>query len=69
MTMPATLCRSFMIEGVDEDGELLDLWSEDCNIRRLVIIPVNRRLKEIRIIPLSDYGGNEKVNIFSVEIL
>ncbi len=69
MTMPKTLCKSFIVEGVDEEGETIDLWAEDTNISRLVNIPVVRTLKSVIITPLSNWGESDTTNIFSVEIM
>lgn len=68
MTMPKTLCKSFIIEGTDEDGEIIDLWAEDCNTNRLVIVPVVRTLRAITVTALSNWGGSETTDIFSVDI-
>lgn len=68
MHMPKTLCRSFSVETFGENGEMTSDTLFSDNRKRLVLIPVNKKIASVRLILHSDWGGNEKINIFSFDI-
>jgi len=68
MHLPLTLCRSYRLEGLTADGAWEVLAEENENRRRLVLIPVDRMLKAIRLIPLSTWGENRQTGLFSFTI-
>ena len=68
MTMPKTLAKSYTVTGITDSGEEITLFTDDCNIRHCMNIPVNRALTSLslRIDSLWDDGA-ENVHIFSFD--
>lgn len=65
LKLPATLIRSFAIEIEHEDGSVTAKTYE--NHQRLVRIPVEERVRRVRLIPLSTWGA-EEYRVFSFEV-
>jgi len=63
---PATLVRSFRLEGQDETGAWRTLFQEDNNYQRLVRIPLDCSLSALRLIPLSTWGAPD-CHLFACE--
>lgn len=63
---PATLVRSYRLEGRDDTGTWRTLYQEDHNYQRLVRIPLDCSLSAIRLIPLSTWGA-EDCHLFAFE--
>lgn len=68
MHLPLTLCRSYRLEGLTEEGNWEILVEESENRRRLVLLPVHRSLKAVRLVPLSSWGESGQTGIFSFTI-
>lgn len=68
MHMPKTLCRCFSVEIVGEDNGLTEYIHVENNRKRLVFIPVNKKITSIRLITLSDWGEGDKINVFAFDL-
>lgn len=66
LEVPATLIRTFSIEIVDENGEKTTVSYE--NHQRFVRIPVEKKIRSVRLIPTATWGA-EEYRIFSFEVL
>ena len=68
MTMPKTLAKAYTVTGITESGEEITLFTDDCNIRHCVNIPVNRALTSLtlRIDSLWDAEAKE-AHLFSFD--
>ena len=66
LRVPTTLIRSFTIEIEGEDGSVTAKTYE--NHQRLVRIPVEERVRRVRLIPLSTWGA-EEYRVFSFEVI
>lgn len=64
--IPSTLIKEYVIEGIGENGERSVIRVEN-NRKRFVVHRVNWRVKQIRLLPLSSYGGDE-LRVFDFEI-
>lgn len=65
--VPATLLRAYRVEAVTEDGETVCLCQEEENHQRLRRIPVGRRVRALRLIPLATWGA-EKCRLFALDV-
>ncbi len=63
---PASLIRSYRLEGQDDTGAWQTLFQEDHNYQRLVRLPLGRSLRAIRLTPLSTWGA-EDCHLFAFE--
>ena len=64
--LPETLIRDLKVEVYLEDGSMLDASVEN-NKRRLIIIPIGKKIVGIKLTPVSTYGA-EIVKIFSLNV-
>ena len=64
--VPKTLCKEFVLEAETENGAEIICKSET-NLNRAYNIPVNKKVRSIRLTPLSNWGGNEETNVFSFD--
>ena len=64
--LPATLCKKFILEA-DIDGKTERLLNMDNNRKRSYHIVVNKPVKALRLIPISNWGNDEYTNIFSFD--
>ena len=67
MPMPATLVKSYRVEGVTAEGERVVLREEGCNRLQCVNIPCSLALSELSFIPLSLWGGGAEAHILSFD--
>lgn len=68
MHMPKTLCRCFKVYIKDGDGGITELVSVSENKKRLVIIPLNKKVASIRLEILADWGSGKRINVFAYDI-
>lgn len=68
MHMPKTLCRSFSVETAGEDSGSTEYISVTDNRKRLVLIPVNKKITSVRLITQSDWGEGDKINVFAFDL-
>ncbi len=66
MTMPKTLCKSFVLEAVI-NGENKILLEKNENIKRFYHINLNETVEKIRLIPKSNWGNGDKTRILSFD--
>ena len=66
LKLPATLVRSFVLEFVDENGEKTVASYQ--NHQRFVRIPVEKKIRSVRLIPTATWGA-EEYRVFSFEVL
>ena len=66
--LPETLVKEFALEILPAES---DEWEEvsycEDNYKRLVKIPVNRKVSAVRLIPEASWGGN-KARIFAFDV-
>lgn len=67
MPMPATLVKSYRVEGVTAEGERVVLREEGCNRLQCVNIPCSLALSELSFIPLSLWGRGAEAHILSFD--
>ena len=67
VSVPATITKAFEVWIEEEEGKWRLLRVQDNNYRRLVRIPVKRRIRGIRWIPKETWG-HEKVRVFRLWI-
>jgi hypothetical protein len=67
MHLPTTLCKSYTVEVVCDDGSVVR-FEESFNLRRLVLIPVGRTVREIRLAGQEVHEGGEEIRLFSFEV-
>lgn len=63
MHLPTTLCRSFRLTGLLENGEIEELYDETENIRRAVTIPIDRTLVGLCLCLRANWGGTASTTI------
>lgn len=68
MHLPKTLCKSYTVEAVCEDGSVIRLAEETNNLRRLVIIPVGTSVSTIRFVGQDVHDGGGEIRLFSFEV-
>ncbi|MBR5219533.1 MAG: FAD-dependent oxidoreductase [Clostridia bacterium] len=68
MHLPTTLCKSYTVEAVCEDGSVIRLAEETNNLRRLVIIPVGTSVSTIRFVGQDVHEGGGEIRLFSFEV-
>jgi hypothetical protein len=68
MHMPKTLCRSFNLEIYGEDGDTIARVTVEDNKKRLVLIPINKKAAALRLTVFSDWGENDRINIFAFDL-
>ena len=67
MHLPTALCKVDTVEAVLEDGSIQTLDCEENDLRRLVRIPVEKTVYEIRFRAAAVHCGGEEVRLFSYE--
>jgi len=65
---PTTMLKTFEIECLDKDNKLVYSTKIENNHQRLVKIPINKKAKALRLVPLESWGCGE-ARVFSYEIL
>ena len=68
MHLPTTLCKSYTVEAVCEDGSVIRLAEETNNLRRLVIIPVGTSVSTIRFVGQDVHESGGEIRLFSFEV-
>ena len=64
--LPSTLCRSFRLDVVTENGrETVAEVTE--NVRRAYEIPVDKKVVALELTLLENYGGTETTALFSFD--
>lgn len=64
--VPKTLCREFVLEITGENGTEIIL-SEKNNLKRAYNARINKRVKNIRLIPVSNWGESNETSVFSFD--
>ena len=64
--VPKTLCKKFILECETERGTEVIL-NEENNLTRAYNAEINRNVKSIRLIPLTNWGGTDKTTVFSLD--
>jgi hypothetical protein len=64
--LPTTLIREYIIEGINEAGEIFSFRIKN-NHQRLVKHSVDMKIKKLRFIPISTYGC-DKFRLFGFEV-
>ncbi len=67
MHMPLTLVRSFCVTAVLQDGNESVLYEDSENIKQTVNIYPRRELSSISLHLFSNYGGSDKIRVFSFD--
>lgn len=68
LALPASLIKTYRLEGVRENGQAETLQEEVCNFKRLVKIAVTGAFLAVRLTPLSVWGGGEMMRVFAFEV-
>jgi len=66
MTMPKTLCKEFKLMG-ELDGKCEELLSVQNNRKRSYHLELNKQFEKLTLIPISDWGENEKITVASFD--
>ncbi len=64
--VPSTLCKKFVLEAEDEEKSFI-VFETVNNLKRSYSIPVNKKVKRLRLTPLSNYGEKDETVIFSFD--
>ena len=64
--VPTTLCKSFRLEIETENGTEV-LLESNRNLNRAYQVPVEKAVKSITLIPLSNWGGSSSTEIYSFD--
>jgi len=64
--VPTTLCRAFRLE-IDTDNGTEILLETQQNLNRAHHVTVDKPVKAIRLIPLSNWGSSENTEIYSFD--
>ncbi len=67
MHLPATLCRSFVLEAEYADGRTARLLDETDNRRRAYDVPVHAPVRRLTLIPRENWGGTAQTTVFSFD--
>ncbi len=68
LNVPGTLVKDFRIEVQDETGEWSRLIHISDNHRRLVRLPISKKIKALRLVPETVWGDADTCHIFAFEI-
>ena len=66
-TVPRSMVKSYCIDGVTENGQVVRLFETRNNYQRLNKIPIHGKFCALRLIP-SETWGSEKVHLFAFDI-
>lgn len=64
--VPKTLCKEFLLTAEAEEGQIV-LFEKRNNLCRAFTVPVNRKLKGIKLTPISNHGESETTAVFSFD--
>lgn len=64
--VPKTLCKEFILEAVTDSGTEV-IYKTSANLNRAYNISVGKKVRGLRLTPLSNYGESGKTNIFSFD--
>lgn len=65
--VPKTLCKEFILECETENGRTEVILNEGNNLTRAHNAEINRNVKIIRLIPLTNWGETDKTTVFSFD--
>ena len=68
MEMPKTLAKVFSVEIVNEMGEREVLFAEQENTKRNVLLPIEKKVKEIILTVYENWGSSAQTNLFAFEL-
>ncbi len=68
MFMPTTLAKEFSIVCKDKNNTTIFNFDEQNNIRRNIILDVNKKCCSVELVIKSNYGGTDATNLFTFEI-
>ncbi|MBQ9132479.1 MAG: FAD-dependent oxidoreductase [Clostridia bacterium] len=66
MHLPTTLCRDFRLVG-ERNGRRVELLRVENNRKRAYHVPVEQKFDTLTLIPLSDWGGHERIRVISFD--
>ena len=69
LAMPKTLAKSYTVTGVKPDGTSVTLYTDDCNLRHCVNIPVTGEFTGLNITVFSLWNNEEAdtVHLFAFD--
>ncbi len=66
MHMPKTLVKEYKVEVTLEDGSTLEVFSDDNNLKRFVLVPIGKKITSLRLTPTVGWGCYD-AHIFSFD--
>lgn len=66
MYIPKTLCREFVLEAETENGKT-ELLHVENNRKRSYHVEVDKKVKSVKLIPVSNWGDSDGTNVFSFD--
>jgi len=60
--------KAFTVEYADEAGEYHLLYETDCNVKRLIDLPLDKTVTAVRVRLWKDWGDRDTLHLFSFDI-
>ncbi|MBE6931568.1 MAG: FAD-dependent oxidoreductase [Ruminococcaceae bacterium] len=68
VNVPLTMMKAFTVEYADEAGEYHLLYETDCNVKRLIDLPLDKTVTAVRVRLWKDWGDRDTLHLFSFDI-